>query len=442
VALNVQVGSIVCPAAGSTTITLAAGFDPKAIICTTVGRTATGGGGGHMVYSHGWATYRGSSVQQCWFGWASEDAAATADSYPGQGNDALGKLTNGTTATIALNFSLSSMSSTSVVISWTTRITNAIVNYVVLGGTDVEDALAASYQSQNTPATQDVDVSAATGGSGWTGQPSLVLFGQTWNGTATFATADANASLGFGVKQGTANGRAFSAGSDDGAATQATVQGIWNNRVMHDGDLPQTVTDGQHYAIQLSADSAWPANGFEVTYNEQTALFAPWPQYYLALKLSANVTVTHGESAASTVLNGTNTLTSAGTPKLAFLFNVRTATANTVDSTSTDAAMFGVGFTDGSGNERWCGGWDDDAQGAAAICGTAQIDTKGIQYWVPSTDTKDADADVTVSGSNFVATWADQAPSAFLYEWFTLGETTAAAAEIPLLVMAPQRGVR
>ena len=439
-ALNVEVGSFAVPAAGTTTITLASGFDPKAIICWTVGRTAAAGGGGHARFSYGFATYRGASVQQQYVAGASEDNSINADTYTSGNNNALGRLTNGTDATIALAFALSSMgsgASSDVVISYTTRLTGAMINYIVLGGSDVEDALATTFTGQTTPSTQDIDISAATGGSGWTGQPSLILTLFSWDGypSSTFL-GEMDPVVGFGVKQASANARMAAIASENGVATMVTRQRIANNAAAYAGGQLSV----QEWEWQFSGSAAWPANGFEITYATGGQDFGS-TQPYLALKLSSDVTVTHGQGAAPIAggLPVAQTLASSGTPKLAFVLATRQATANTTDE-GTDAAFMGVGAFDGSGNERFAALWDDDAAATSAT-GTAQSTSKALQYYVVGTDTLTSEADGLVNGSNFELSWTDIDATAFLYEWFTLGIATGATEETPTPGTATTTGI-
>jgi hypothetical protein len=426
-ALNSLVTSVACPAAGDSTISLSANFDPKAVIAWTVGRTADGGGSAHMRFSYGFATYRGAVVQQAHLLIASEDAAGTSDCYCGHGTASLVKLTDGLAATVALECDLLSMQSgatSQVVLAWPTRLSGAIVNLVILGGSDLEDALVSSFTNQTTPATQDVTVASGFG------QPNLLLFLLSWIGTEAIAAADSDISLGFGVKQATANGRGFRVWDDDAATTQATSQRINNNAALQAGT---GASDGDSIA-QLSADSAWPTDGFQLTYTTQVTGGESVP--YLALKVSANVTVNHGQGAMPTTISN-QTLTSADTPKLAVVFHTRQTSAGTNDVSSADCMMFGVGAVDGDTNERCAGGYDDDGQATAAVAGTHQSATKTLQTWVPPTDALDGEADGVVSGSNFELQFTDAPPSAFLYQWFTLGAAAPPAAqEIPDVVMA------
>ena len=412
-ALNVETGTIVQPGTtGQQTYNLPAGFDPKVLILQCVARTANGGGSANAVYSFGVATDRGGVASQRYVMFASEDNIGTSDVYVGSGSADVVKLTTGLDATVDLEVAFVEFQSGAFVLDWQNLHTTASVEvyYTVIGGDGVEDALVGTF---NTPAGTGVqDVTVASG----FGQPDLVLFPVSWNGSDPPVTGNGDTCIGFGVKQASANGRCIRWGSNDAATTQASHQGIFNNRALHLGDAAAA-----EWAFELTADSAWPTDGFRTNFITKVG-GGNWPVDFLAIRFSADVTVTHGEAAAATVLNGTNTLASSGTPKLALLLNTRQTAANAVDTTSTNAAAFGIGMVDGAGNERYAGAYDDDAQGTASVTGTYQTNAKGVQTWLPSTNALDGEADVAPSGSDFVATWTDQAPSAFLYEWVTLGE--------------------
>jgi hypothetical protein len=418
VALSTAVGSITQPG-GTGSQSYNVGFTPKALLLQCVARTANGGGSANAAYSYGWATDRGGTPVQRFFFFGSQDNIGTAQTLCGSGAADIIKMTDGATTTVDLEVAFVEFTADSFTLDWQNLHTTAsiLIQYCAIGGDDVEDALAGTFSIANA-ATMDVTVTAGFG------QPSLIFFGLSWNGADPPVSANgADTCFGWGVKAAGVNGRCIRWGSTDAATTQASQQGIFNNRSLNLGDSGAIDT-----AFQMSGSAAWPTDGFEITRNNGTAVFAiP----YLAIKLSTDVTVTDGEATAATVLNGTNTLTSSGTPKLAIVANTRQTTANAVDSTSTNAMMFGIGVVDGSGNEWYAGAYDDDAQASASVTGTYQTDAKGIQTWLPSTNALDGEADIAVSGSDFVATWTDQAPSAFLYEWVTLGEAAAAATSFP-----------
>jgi hypothetical protein len=421
VALNSQVGTVACPAStGTASISLPANFDPKVIMAWSSGRTAAGGGSAHQRFALGVATARGGTVAMRWAGMASADAAATSTTYAAGGSASLLRLNTGNAVTTALDVTLSSFTtgvSSAVTLNWVTVSSGVIVNYLVLGGSDVVDALVSSFSIANAATT---NVTVATG----FGQPDVIFFPLSWNATGDAYSAQHNGFLfGWGTRQAAVNGRGLSVNSQSAVATQASEQMINNNRALYG------YTQALDTALQISGSAAFPTDGFQITRNNGTSVFSiP----YLAIRLSASCTVNTGEAAASTTLNGTNTLTGAASPQLALVTTTRQTTANTVDTTSADVLFLGVGAADGAGNQNFAGGWDDDAQATASVCGTNLSTTRGLEHWVPPTDVKDADATIAVSGNDFVTTWTDAATGAFLYEWLTLsGPAAVAAATVP-----------
>jgi hypothetical protein len=425
VALESKVDSFV-PSSGSQTIN--PGFQPKVLICWTNGRTAAGAGSDHARFSYGHATDRGGTAVQYHWCFASEDNIGTADVYDGSGTASLLKLTNGTTATVVFDMVFTEFVAGGFTVNVSTATLLPVVNYIALGGTGVEDALAGQTNWVTNTGAHDVTVAAGFG------QPHLVFFPMSWHGASTPATQDGIENIGFGVKSASANGRCWRIASQDAATTQATAQTIRNNRVCIGGagTISNIDTDWQ-----LSADSAWPTDGFEV--NRLTGVDSGWPFYWLAIRFSTDVTVTAGEGTARTT-TGTSSLTSSGTPKLALLLTTMQTAANSMDSTGTECMYAGIGAVDGSGSERFAAFSDDDAQATASVCGTYQSTSKALQYYAPSSNAVDAEADGAVSGSNFELNFTDAAASAWVYEWVTLGEASAAPGVIPNLAMAPYLG--
>lgn len=393
----------------------------KALQLFFVHRAGNGGGSAHAVWAMGMATDRGGTAAQRFVSFASEDNIGSADVYVGAGSADVIKLADGTTATVDTEIAFVEFGATGFTLDWQNLPTtvSSEVYYIAWCGPDVEDALVSQLTSGT--GTQDVTVVAGFG------QPQLVFFPVSWNGVDPPAAGNGDTGFGFAVKQASGNGRAIRWGSQDNATTQASNQAIYNNRCVAVGD-----NGAVEWGFQLAAEAGWPTDGFEITWSNTLAGF---PVPYLALRFSANVTLNHGETAMPTAggLPVVQTLTTTDTPAFAMILHARTATANTVDTTSTNVASWGVGMIDGAGNERFVGGYDDDAQATASVTGTAQTNAKALQTWLPSSDTLDGEADGVVS-TQFELSWTDLPPSAFLYEWLTLGLNTGAAPAAPRML--------
>ncbi len=412
-ALNIVTGSVAMPGStGNFDITLAANTDPVAIIIVA-SPNAANGAVTHASMSIGYGTYRGSAVQQTYRSIFSEDAAANSDTYRRGNTDAVCVLMDATGA-IDLEVDLVSMttgSGSKVTLNAVNLHTTASVRlfYTVFGGSDVTDAEA--HSSAPTAGTGAHDV---TLGSGF-GHPSVVFFDTGLQPIDASSHGDLNVAFGWGVLAGATLGASYS--SIDASATMTTSQAIYSAKMQ--GFNGTTVE--QDWV--LAAESGWPTDGYEITKNTWT-----WTGdgfHGLALKFSGDVTVTTGQTTARTTTGDTDLAVGSSTPKGLVLAHVRTATDATIDSTSTDAALFGIGMVDGSGNERWIGLADDDGS-ANSVTSSNQTDSKAIQLYLPSSEALDAEADGTVSGSNFRLSWTDAAPSAFLYNYIAFGVTTAA----------------
>lgn len=424
-ALNTQVGEIVCPAAtGNQTTNLPFGFDPKAIIFWTSGRTAVGGAGTHARWSYGVASDRGGTAAQRWVMYVSEDSIASSDVYPGGGSASVVKLTNGTDATVVMAASfvefgmeVPSLVQPSIVLNWATVSSGVIVNYMVLGGSDVEDALASNIDTEGVT-NQDVSIGF---------QPSLVFFLLSWNGGETPSTNDGDTCIGWGRRRSVANGRCIRWGAEDASATMLVNQAIHNDRALAIGNRGAI-----DWAFQLSGSAAWPTDGFEITWiTPSGGVSGGWDVPFLAIKFSADVTVNDGEGTAPTTgsLPVVQTLASAGTPKLMMNFHVRHTTANVVDTTTANCMELAVGAVDGAGTERVAGIADDDAN-ANGNTAVFQNDAKAVEVWTASGPSFDGTADGIVNGSNFDLSWDDLPSAAVLYEWLTVGIAAAGGAAL------------
>jgi hypothetical protein len=411
VALNIVTGSIAVPGAtGNFDISLSASFDPKAIMVVATPNAADGRVN-HASMSIGFGTYRGSVVQQGFQGVFCEDAIGTSDTYRRGGSGALALLMDATGA-IDLEIDLVSMTTgagSKVTLNAVNLHTTASVRlfYTIWGGSDVEDAQAhVLTPPSGAGGTYDMALGAGFG------HPTVVLFGSSLQPNDTSAHNNADLAFGWGVLAGSTAGVAFS--SLDAQATEASSQRIDNARLQ----VFSGTTVEQDFT--LAAEAGWPTDGYEISTTEWD--FAGDIATGLALRLSSNVTVTQGHTAVRTSLGDTDHAVGTSTPKGFILAHTRQTSQGAIDSTSTDAALIGVGMVDGSGNERWAGVWDDDGQGGSSVASSAQSTTKALQLYLPSTDAIDTEADGTVSGSNFRLSFTDAAPAAHLYNWLAFGE--------------------
>ena len=411
-ALNVDVGTITQPGAtGNQTYSLPADFDPKALILWATPATAAGSVA-NAVLGLGFATYRAAAVQQFGVAVSSEDAVATSDTYQEQYDDACLVCFNATNGArdMEIDFvSFTGGASSEFVLNWVNLFTTAsvIINYMVIGGSDVADALVSTATLDTTSTTQDVTVASGFG------QPDLVFFARCARPLNSNA-GNASVTIGFGKKG--EDGRGMSANSDDAEAGAAqNCQAIWNNRL-----FATYVNDTAEVIARFSATGSWPTDGFELTYDANPSFAEPFG--FLAIKGTFTMTTGQGAAPIAGAPPVTQNLAHTSPPKACFLVNVRTATANTLDTSSANNLMVGVGAGDGT-TEVWSGYTDDDGIGTQRA-DRMWTNAKTIQYWTTNVATPvlSSEADGSVSGNDFVLSWNDIDATAFLYQWLLLGD--------------------
>ena len=366
-----------------------------ALYLWTTGRTADGGGSAHGIFGVGYCTDRGGTPQQACSLWSSEDLAAAADTYGGTNSNAALKLHNGTTGALDLVITLTEFNAGGTpgfTLNYTNVLAGAKINYIAFCGADVADATAGTFQGSAGTGAKDVALAAGFG------HPDIVFFSTTGNIGLADADASGQISVGFGVRSGSNNGRSWVIHAQDAATTMITQMRIHNATAGYGNGwttpgTPETV-------FTLAAESGWPTDGFELNYTTNAA--ANRSIAYLAIRFSANVTVTTGEGAMSTSI-ANQTLTSSGTPQLAFLLHTRQTVANTTLATSGatgNPVQAGIGAIGPGGAEAWAAVSDTDAV-ADAVVGTYYSNTKAMRSYLPSTNALDAEADGAVSGSDF-----------------------------------------
>lgn len=411
--LKFETGTLTAPGAtGNQTISLVdTAFETvKALLLWTSYQTAEGDTDGDLIWCQGIGTYRGGAVQQYAHGAFADDAVATADTASTTRSDAILRLLSaaGASPTVDASASLVSLGDAQFVINWTDLPGTASikVHYVALGGSDITDALASSFDL--TAATGNQDVTVAVG----FGQPNLIF--------------------GIGIDNNTSTGEAafwnplfLSVGKSD------TDQFI---SLFHDGDNLATIglaslqvsgkmfvyaNDGGSTFIDaaLTARSSWPTDGFRV--NKSVAAFAASAPY-LALRGTFTSVIGSG-SAPTTAPTVTQDLAVGATPRGAiFVHNSLVATA-TLDTASADLGTWGIGATDGT-REGWAGIGDDDGA-ADAQTHRHHSESKAIKMYTPgAAGTLTSEADGSFSGNNVRLTWLAADTIAREYRYLILGD--------------------
>ena len=399
---------------GTQTITCPSGSNPKAILMWAVG-TASDTVAAHELLGVGFAANIdpfGTSMEYNSF--SAEDAVGTQDSYVESTNTSTLVLHNGTTGAIDLEIDVTTWNTGDVTIDWINLFTTASirVHYLIFGGSDVTLARTGNFSVETTDADQDVTIESGFG------KPELVFFANIDNSGVGLLSAG-SISFGF-AKQGEA-GRCISHTAEDGNTNAVVSQSIWNNQCivcLDDGGGTMDARGGLDTTV-----SNWPTDGFNINWNSTPSYAARIA--YLAIRTSATITTGEGSAPTSGGLPVNQDLNHGSVPKCALVINARTATANTVDTTSTDCGMIGIGGGDGT-NEMWCGVMNDDALGTMDANRASSV-SKSIKFYSAATPAVTSEADGSITGNNFRLAWNDIDATAFLYEWLTLGDGSAAA---------------
>jgi hypothetical protein len=278
---------------------------------------------------------------------------------------------------------------------------------LILGGSDITDAMVSTYTCTTVAALDDVTVTAGFG------KPELCFF----------SSASANSDSGndgqthFGMgRQGVA-GQGFTFAQDNANTNSVTAMSQRSDRCV----LLVTQAGALDYIGGLDTTvSNWPTDGFRVVYDANPG-FAE-PINYLALRGTFQ-----SASGANTALTAGSTQDNACgfVPKVGLLFGWNLAASASVQTAAADQCGFGIGAYDGT-QESWCGYTEDDALGT--MDANSQNSTaKVIRNYSPAAALQ-SEADGAFSGNNFQLNWTDLDTVAREYQWLALGDAAAAAA--------------
>lgn len=345
-ALTINVGFLASP--GATGNQSIAATLPIAIMVMAVPRSGTGSNGdADASQSFGFGTYRGSVVQQAYCTYFSQHGQGNAVVARGTGNDALLKLySDGTTPTVDLEIDLVSMDADEVIINFVNLHTTASVwiYYMVIGGSEVTDAVAFDGSASASVATQDFTL-----GGGTFGQPDLLLFGAA--GAASLSDTATHSALTFGVAK-SATERFCSLYNDEDAAN--TMLGAsWNKaRALLFVNPSTQAVDGE---ADLSAEASWPSSGFQLTYADQLSS----AQVFIGLALKGTFSATVG-STDSPVSSSIVNVSHGATPRAVFLFHAAgPGTSETLSATAAEVGSLSIGITDSFEEYATAAGNDD-----------------------------------------------------------------------------------
>jgi hypothetical protein len=352
------------------------------------------------------------------------DAAANSDTARGANTTAMLKLFSaGVTPTVDVEIALVSMSTggtSNVVYNVVNAHASAIrVFMLILGGSDITDAMVSTYTCTTSAALDDVTVTAGFG------KPELVFFSSASGNSDSGSDGQTH----FGMARQGVAGQGFTFAQDNGNAASVTAMSQRSDKSV----LLATQAGALDYIGGLDTTvSNWPTDGFRVVY-DATPGFAE-PINYLAIRGTFQ-----SASGANTALTAGSTQDNACgfVPKVGLLFGWNLAANSAVQTAAADQCGFGIGAYDGT-QEAWCGFTEDDA--ALTMFSDSQNSTaktiRNYAAFAAGGPTLQSEADASFSGNNFTLTWNDLDTVARQYQWLALGDAPSAAEIIPDLVMA------
>lgn len=420
--LNVHLVELTQPGAtGNQTISLAANFDPKAIILWTSG-LASLGTGSNLNFGIGFGTYRGGIVQQRASCSVSVDASASSDTARIYANDSLLLLCTNVPAR-DLEIDLVSMqhgATSEVVINWVNLFTTASIkiNCLVLGGSDITDALVHDFICSQGIAYQDVIIPGFD-------QPDFMM---VINASLNSYTGVTRAHVGVGfAKKGDA-GHQLTYNCQDADATSQPV-GMSQRSNLLATELGSTSNLNARFGLDTIPGN-WSNNGFRILYELQPT-FSGIIISCLSLKGTFTAKTGTGTAPTSGGLPVVQNLNHGSVPKLGFVMGWNLIAQTGVNTTDAALGAFSIGAGDGT-IELIAGGSDDD-DAATSDSNSFWANTKVIRNYDQSAVLQ-SEADGLISGDNFELSWNDIDTIAREYQWFTLGNSvvliTAPPAEI------------
>jgi hypothetical protein len=356
VGLNVEVGTKLSP--GSTGVqnySLTAGFGtPMALIVWASNQAATGTQTAAGMFGLGFATDRGGTPSSAYQSYLIDPSNTASRIVAASSTDALLKMfLTLDTATADWIVTFDSFASDQWSINWTDlpATGSTFLHYIVLGGSDITDALAGQFTHPGSPASpQSVALPAGFG------QPDLLAFftpGPTASNNTGSATRDFGLNLGWAVSD---TERAALAMADNDAATTMAASSWAKARaaITQDGTAIAAGTE-----MELDARASWPTDGFQVTFPTLPGPFAI--TNYLALKGTFQKTILESRTTATSAGNQDHDVGFA--PKLAINWGHVMPSAQTIQraAQNADATMFWHGATDGT-NQAVAGVSQDDGK--------------------------------------------------------------------------------
>lgn len=440
-ALITRKGVITAPTTNGNTVNtdlsavFSAGEPIRAIILWCENATAAGTTDGDGIFSFGFVTNNGGSIQQGYISYFEDDAAGSGANARGINNTAcLKTFSANATPTVDMEVDLTTFNDDDFTLTFTDAPAAAIkIHYFAIGGSDVTAARTTLQTQTASQATQEFTVTSGFG------QPDLIFIAHRSTGTTGGDNGASNAGIGIGVGIGDVGSRQTSHSQITGNTNMlgGATQGA---NILSQIGTPSSVPTIQAEAA-LSAKSGWPTDGYELTYSTQAAGDYP----FIDLALKGDFTATVGAGTALTA-GSTDDLAHSTTPTGAFFWGWPLAAQTGLRDADADLNGMHVYASDGT-NEGGAFVGSNEGVGTSNT-GRAHSESKSMQFYVQSTTTPtlNSEADGSVSGSNFRLTWNDLDTVARQYNYLLLGSgggtTHTGSASLAIAAAVATNGVR
>lgn len=399
---------------GDQTVTLAdSGLTPKLVMLWGTFRTSAGVEFADGNFTFGVGTRDGGSTQQVSMASFNDNGAGTSATVHALDNDNVFEIITSDAAEatgVDGKATLVSFGAGQFVINWSNAPASAIkIHYQVWGGSDITAARVTKPVTSTSAATQDVTVAAS-----W-GQPDLIIHA-THSFTSTYGQNDSRVSLGFASKAG--EQAVMIHDYEDASANMSLATWYSASRCL----LFFGSGTGKDAECSISASGSWPTDGYQLTYNDQ----ASFGFHFISLAVKGTFISKIGASEMLTAGANQDLDLGSGTPKgLLLMANNSTLADNTVFTTAGTLGGFYIGGSDGT--HEGGAGTVDLSGNTSSRASRYHSETKAIQRYLPQTTvaTLDAEADASITGTNFRLAYNDLAAAAADFIWLIVGEAAS-----------------
>jgi hypothetical protein len=254
---------------GSATTTCTTGFQGKAVILFMTGDTTNNGAVNGASFSIGFSD--GTNHRSVSF--AGDNAVATSNAGKSWRTDgALDYLSNGTPTSTRRVTGVAFNATPNMVLTWDgTPAAAYLVNYILLGGSDITNVAVGTFTSATTGASQSIT------GVGF--QPDFGMFIGAMMTAAGTSAAGAEASLSIGFAKDSTHEFAMAVGIDDAQTMSANVNGV---NIVHNDATLAGITLGAQTEDVLADFTSFDSGG--ATFNFSNLPTSAYQFGYLLIK--------------------------------------------------------------------------------------------------------------------------------------------------------------